>query len=99
MILKMLGSIFTVILIAMVITSIAEADTSKKAPTVHNLDSNSVPAILTGSPNILTVQADTIMLSSGGIVHRWDDSDRQNTCYIVNSVSISCVPRGSNGRR
>ncbi len=99
MLLKTLGSIFAVILIAMVITSIAEADTSKKAPTVHNLDSNTVPAILAGNPNFVTEQADTIMLSSGGIVHRWDDSDRGNTCYIVNSVSISCVPRDSNRRR
>lgn len=99
MILKMLGSIFTVILIAMVITSIAEADTAKKAPTVHNLDSNTVPAILAGNPNFVTEQADTIILSTGEIVHRWDDTDRQNTCYIVNSMNISCVPRGSNGRR
>lgn len=93
---KHILTLFFVLTLGIVITSAVGADNPKK-PVVHSLNSNEVPAMLVGSPNMLQEQADTIMLSTGEIIHRFDDADRQNTCYIVNSVAIHCVP--ANRRR
>ena len=52
---------------------------------------NSKKDVVAASPNILQEQADTIILSTGEVVHRFDDVDRNNTCYLT-VTSVSCVP-------
>lgn len=95
---KNFGLILTGLIVVLFCTTfIAHADDVKKR-LVQPLDSNEVPAMLVGNPNMLQEQADTIMLTTGEVVHRWDDSDRNNTCYLTPIGSISCVPKDNRRR-
>lgn len=45
------------------------------------------------SPNVIQIQADTIILSTGQSVVKFNP-ERDVTCYVVNGTSISCVKFG-----
>lgn len=49
--------------------------------------------LLLTSPNVIQIQADTIILSTGQSVVKFNP-ERDVTCYVVNGTSISCVKFG-----
>ena len=69
--------------IAMMIIIILIIATSK----IIDRPSNKDDVVLAGNPNLTQQQADTIILSTGEIIHRYDDADRNVTCYIVNATA------------